>query len=282
MNNMEHLRSTSHTAGAQSAYLESLYESYLKDSSSIPEDWKIYFDSLPQVNGSNEEISHQEVINRFKEDEVNPSIQNISEETQSNVNQTKVFQVIEAYRNRGHQKANLDPLGLKPIRHADDLEIEFYGLDSSNLSEVFNLDSFNIGKRSASLSEILKALESIYCQTLGIEYNHISSLSERLWFQKRLEPNLGKLNFDAEEQKYILKRLSSAEGLAKFLASRYPGMKRFGIDGAESLIPLVDSLIQNCGVFGAEQICFGMAHRGRLNLLVNVLGKSPKELFNEF
>ena len=282
MNNMEHLRSTSHTAGAQSAYLESLYESYLKDSSSIPEDWKIYFDSLPQVNGSNEEISHQEVINRFKENEVNPSVQNISGETKLNVNQTKVFQVIEAYRNRGHQKANLDPLGLKPVRHIDDLNIEFYGLDSSNLSEVFNLDSFNIGKRSATLSEILKALESIYCSTLGIEYNHISSLSERLWFQKRLEPNLGKLNFNPEEQKYILKRLSSAEGLAKFLASRYPGMKRFGIDGAESLIPLVDSLIQNCGVFGAEQICFGMAHRGRLNLLVNVLGKSPKELFTEF
>ena len=97
-----------------------------------------------------------------------------------------------------------------------------------------------------------------------------------------MEPNLGKLNFDQDEQKYILKRLSSAEGLAKFLASRYPGMKRFGIDGAESLIPLVDSLIQNCGIFGAEQICFGMAHRGRLNLLVNVLGKSPKELFSEF
>ena len=174
MNNMEHLRSTSHTAGAQSAYLESLYESYLKDSSSIPEDWKIYFDSLPQVNGSNEQISHQEVINRFKEDEVNPSVQNIAGETKSNVNQTKVFQVIEAYRNRGHQKANLDPLGLKPIRYTDDLNIEFYGLDSSNLSEVFNIDSFNIGKRSASLSEILKALESIYCQTLGIEYNHIS------------------------------------------------------------------------------------------------------------
>jgi 2-oxoglutarate dehydrogenase E1 component len=107
-------------------------------------------------------------------------------------------------------------------------------------------------------------------------------LAERTWFQKRLEPNLGKLNFNHDEQKYILKRLSSAEGLAKFLASRYPGMKRFGIDGAESLIPMVDSLIQNCGIFGAEQICFGMAHRGRLNLLVNVLGKSPKELFAEF
>tara|TARA_Y100000766_G_scaffold281513_1_gene293167 strand:- start:3292 stop:6114 length:2823 start_codon:yes stop_codon:yes gene_type:complete len=282
MNNIDHLRSTSHTAGAHSAYLESLYESYLKDASSIPEDWKIYFDSLPQVNGAHEEISHQEIINKFKQDEVNPAPKVLSSEAHLNTNQIKVLQLIEAYRNRGHQKAKLDPLGLRSVRSSDDLMIEFYGLDSSNLSETFNLDSFNIGKESATLSEILKALDSIYCQTLGIEYNHISSLSERLWFQKRLEPNLGKLDFNPEEQKYILKRLSSAEGLAKFLASRYPGMKRFGIDGAESLIPLVDSLIQNCGVFGAEQICFGMAHRGRLNLLINVLGKPPSELFTEF
>ena len=173
-------------------------------------------------------------------------------------------------------------MGLKPIRHCDDLDIHFHGLDHSDLSEVFETDSLKIGKKTSTLSEIIQALEAVYCGTLGIEYNYISSLAERTWFQKRLEPNLGKLNFNHDEKKYILKRLSSAEGLAKFLASRYPGMKRFGIDGAESLIPMVDSLIQNCGIFGAEQICFGMAHRGRLNLLVNVLGKSPKELFTEF
>ena len=173
-------------------------------------------------------------------------------------------------------------MGLKPIRHCDDLDLSFYDLDESNLSDVFDTDTLKIGKDSATLSEIIQALEAIYCNTLGIEYNYISSLEERTWFQNRLEPNLGKLYFEPDEQKYILKRLSSAEGLAKFLSARYPGMKRFGIDGAESLIPLVDSLIQNCGIFGAEQICFGMAHRGRLNLLVNVLGKPPKELFSAF
>ncbi len=282
MNNMEAFRSTSHTAGAQSSYLEFLYESYLEDPLSIPDDWKIYFDSLPQVNGGQEEISHQEVINRFKEEDVNPPIKFISKEGEANSKQVKVIQLIQAYRNTGHQKAKLDPLGLKPIRHCDDLDIGFHGLSTSDLSKIFNTDSLKIGKKSATLSEIIKALETIYCGTLGIEYNYISSLSERTWFQKRLEPNLGKLNFNSDEQKYILKRLSSAEGLAKFLASRYPGMKRFGIDGAESLIPMVDSLIQNCGIFGAEQICFGMAHRGRLNLLVNILGKSPQELFTEF
>ena len=282
MNNMETFWSTSHAAGAQSSYLESLYESYLENPSSVPDDWKIYFESLPGINGAQKDVSHKEVIERFKENEINPPIQSAPTNIKTNSKQVRVIQLIQAYRNRGHQKANLDPLGLKKIRHCDDLDINFHGLDNSNLSESFDTDTLKIDKSSATLSEIIQSLESIYCGTLGIEYNYISSLSERSWFQNRLEPNLGKLNFDQDEQKYILKRLSSAEGLAKFLASRYPGMKRFGIDGAESLIPMVDSLIQNCGIFGAEQICFGMAHRGRLNLLVNVLGKSPKELFTEF
>ena len=282
MNNMETFWSTSHAAGAQSSYLESLYESYLDNPSSIPDDWKIYFDSLPSIAGAQEEVSHKEIIEKFKKEQVNPSTKSISTNAPLNSKQVKVIQLIQAYRNRGHQKAQLDPLGLKPIRHCDDLDIHFHGLDYSDLSDVFETDSLKIGKKTATLSEIIQALEEIYCGTLGIEYNYISSLAERTWFQKRLEPNLGKLNFNHDEKKYILKRLSSAEGLAKFLASRYPGMKRFGIDGAESLIPMVDSLIQNCGIFGAEQICFGMAHRGRLNLLVNVLGKSPKELFTEF
>jgi len=237
---------------------------------------------LPKINGVEKEISHQEIINKFKEEEVNPSIQKTSDYSKTHSKQVKVVQLIQAYRNRGHQKAQLDPLGLKPVRHCDDLDLDFHDLDESNLSDTFKTDTLMIGKESATLSEIIEALEAIYCGTLGIEYNYVSSLAERTWFQKRLEPNLGKLNFNQDEQKYILKRLSSAEGLAKFLSSRYPGMKRFGIDGAESLIPMVDSLIQNCGIFGAEQICFGMAHRGRLNLLVNVLGKSPKELFTEF
>ncbi len=282
MNNMETFWFTSHAAGAQSSYLESLYESYIENPASVPDDWKIYFDSLSEVNGGHQEVSHKEIIERFKKNEVNPSIQSLPNNVMDRSKQVRVIQLIQAYRNRGHQKANLDPLGLKLARNCDDLDINFHGLNDSNLTEVFDTGSLKIGKKSATLSEIIQALEAIYCGTLGIEYNYISSLPERIWFQKRLEPNLGKLNFNKDEQKYILKRLSSAEGLAKFLASRYPGMKRFGIDGAESLIPMVDSLIQNCGIFGAEQICFGMAHRGRLNLLVNVLGKSPKELFAEF
>ena len=282
MNNMEDFWSTSHASSGQSSYLEYLYEEYLKDTSSIPDDWKLYFDSLPLVHDSQPEISHQDVISRLKQKQVNLPIESRTHEKILIDKQSRVIQLIQAYRNRGHQKASLDPLDLKPQRYCEELEIGFHGLEKSDLSTTFRTDPLKINKDIASLTEIIDALEKIYCGNLGIEYNHISNMQERMWFQQRLELNLGKIDFTDLEKKYILKRLSSAEGLAKFLASRYPGMKRFGIDGAESLIPLVDSLIQNCGIFDAEQVCIGMAHRGRLNLLVNVLGKSPKELFSEF
>ena len=140
MKNMETFWSTSHAAGAQSSYLESLYESYLDNPLSIPDDWKIYFDSLPQINGSQEEVSHKEIINKFKAEEVNPSIQTNRIHDKTNSKQVKVIQLIQAYRNRGHQKAKLDPLGLKPIRHCDDLEINFHNLDNSDLSDIFDTD----------------------------------------------------------------------------------------------------------------------------------------------
>jgi len=283
MSDIEGDQLTSGNANAQGSYLESLYELYLQDPTTVPDDWRLYFDSLPTMHLNQREVSHQEAILRIKEKEINAPLKSAAQKhTQFNDKQVRVIQLIQAYRNRGHQKANLDPLDLKPMRHCDNLELAFHQLDESNLNDFFDTDTLMINKDSASLAEIIESLEKIYCGNLGIEYNYISNIHERTWFQQRLEPNLGNLHLNPEEQKYILKRLSSAEGLAKFLASRYPGMKRFGIDGAESLIPLVDSLIQNCGIFGAEQICFGMAHRGRLNLLVNVLGKSPKELFSEF
>jgi 2-oxoglutarate dehydrogenase E1 component len=168
MNNMETFWSTSHAAGAQSSYLESLYELYLKDPSTVPDDWKIYFDSLPSVSDEQHEVSHQEIVERLKEEEINPPINAQSSDNISNSKQVKVIQLIQAYRNRGHYKAMLDPLGLKPTRHCDDLELSFHDLNSSDLSEVFNTDTLKIEKKSASLSEIIQALEAIYCGTLGL------------------------------------------------------------------------------------------------------------------
>ena len=280
MTNMSEFLNTSHTTGGNSSYLENLFEAYISNPSDIPDDWRLYFDSLPNNEYSQKDISHAEIIERFKHQRrsrTNPDLTH-----PINEKQIRVIQLIQAYRNRGHQKANIDPLRLQQRGNCEELDLQYHGLNKDDLDKIFHTDTLNINQENASLKEIMESLEKIYCNTLGIEYNYITNHQERSWFQSRLEPKIGNINFSNDEKIYILKRLGAAEGLAKFLASRYPGMKRFGIEGAESLIPLLDSLIQNCGIFGAQQICFGMAHRGRLNVLVNVLGKSPKELFSEF
>ncbi len=196
--------------------------------------------------------------------------------------QGKVIRLIQSYRNRGHQEAKLDPLNMMDRNEIEDLNIEFHGLKESDLDDEFYTDTFLTGTKKATLREIVESLKSIYCGTIGIEYNYIMNSSERKWFQKKFESKIEKYTFSKEERLQIYERLNSAEGLAKYLAAKYPGMKRFGIDGSEALVPLVDAVIQHCGSLGANQICFGMAHRGRLNLLVNVLGKLPSELFSAF
>ncbi|MDC0873141.1 2-oxoglutarate dehydrogenase E1 component [Gammaproteobacteria bacterium] len=277
---MEKLWKDSHTSAGHSSYLEGLYESYLENPASISLEWKDFFDQLPDNNGSNKDISHKNIINAYKNHR--RVLSNSSSENETNEKQVKVVQLIQAYRNRGHQAAKLDPLGMMERELVPDLTLEYHGLSKDDLKIVFKTDTLEIGKDKASLQEVIDALQSIYCGELGIEYNYIVNTEERKWFQGVLEPSLGQCEFEDNEKKHIFNRLNSAEGLAKFLAAKYPGMKRFGIDGCESLIPLVDALIQNCGMLGAKQICFGMAHRGRLNLLVNVLGKTPAELFSAF
>ena len=277
---MEKLWKDSHTSAGHSSYLEGLYESYLENPASVSLEWKDFFDQLPDNNGSNKDISHKNIINAYKNHR--RVLSNSSSENETNEKQVKVVQLIQAYRNRGHQAAKLDPLGMMERELVPDLTLEYHGLSKDDLKIIFKTDTLEIGKDKASLQEIIDALQSIYCGELGIEYNYIVNTEERKWFQGVLEPNLGQYEFEDNEKKHIFNRLNSAEGLAKFLAAKYPGMKRFGIDGCESLIPLVDALIQNCGMLGAKQICFGMAHRGRLNLLVNVLGKTPAELFSAF
>ena len=277
------MKSTINTSEGSAPYIEALYESYLEDPNSVSKDWKIYFETLPKNTDNEKDISHKDVIEKFKNQRRRRTYSNQPITNKSfDKKQIRVIQLIQSYRNRGHQRANLDPLGIRKTSICEDLDLEFHDLQKIDLEKKFSTDTLNINKDEATLEEIVNSLKKIYCGTMGIEYNYITNTRERLWFQDRLEPNLGKVYFKKEEKVNLLKRLNSTEGLAKFLATRYPGMKRFGSEGAESLIPLVDSLIQNCSIFGAEQICLGMSHRGRLNLLVNVLGKSPKELFSEF
>jgi 2-oxoglutarate dehydrogenase E1 component len=196
--------------------------------------------------------------------------------------QVQVQRLINAYRIRGHQRATLDPLGLMERAHVPDLELGFHDLSAADLDTVFQIGMQNFSMPEGQLSDIISALEKTYCGSVGAEYMHIVDTEERLWLQNRLEGVMGKPEFPTEIKTHLLERLTAAEGLEKYLQSRYPGTKRFGLEGGESLVPCIDELIQRAGSHGAKEVVIGMAHRGRLNLLVNTLGKNPQDLFDEF
>ena len=278
---MSEYMSDSHTSGGHLSYLEDLYESYLQDPDSISEEWKTYFNDLPFQNGSQKDSSHLDVIKHFQNVSRRsaPKAKLISQER--NPLEAKIQTLIKAYRDYGHTAADLDPLGIaEKVIHSDLHKTE--GLfNSDDLSSRVNCD-FPIGSNAEyEVNNLIDELKETYCKNIGIEFQHISNKRERSWIIEKFENSDHKIS-NKERKKEILKRLISARGLAQFLSSKYPGMKRFGIDGCESLIPLVDTLIKTTSKNGAEQICFGMAHRGRLNLLVNVLGKVSKELFEAF
>ena len=277
-NSMQELWGSSHLSAGHAAYLETLYEKYLNNPEDLSSEWIDFFKNLPNASNGNIEISHQSIVEEFR----NLSRASITSHESVDERQGKVIRLIQAYRNRGHQEATLDPLGIMQRDQIEDLKIEFHGLNESDLDDEFFTDTFDIGPKKSTLRNIVKELRRIYCGNIGIEYNYIMHSDERRWFQKKFESKIENYSFSDEEKIHIFERLNSAEGLAKYLAAKYPGMKRFGIDGSESLVPLVDAVIQNCGALGANQICFGMAHRGRLNLLVNVLGKLPNDLFSAF
>ena len=275
---MKELWGSSHISAGHAAYLEGLYETFLNNPEELSKEWLDFFTNLPKLPNSNGEISHQKIINEFRNFSRNSDVLKKSVDER----QGKVIRLIQSYRNRGHLKARLDPLGMMERRLVEDLNIEFHGLSHEDLNEEFYTDTFNTGAEKLPLRDIIQKLEDIYCGVIGIECNHIMDSSERRWFQNKFESKLNGYSFNEQEKLNIYERLNSAEGLAKYLSAKYPGMKRFGIDGAESLVPLVETVIQDCGSLGASQICFGMAHRGRLNLLVNVLGKLPSDLFSAF
>ena len=276
---MKELWGSSHISAGHAAYLENLYEEFLKNPESLPKEWMDFFTSLPKAPNTNGEISHVDIIKEFKN--LSRKVNRNSISTNSNQKQANVLELIQSYRNKGHLKAKLDPLGMMDRRLVEDMKVEFHGLIHEDLDKIFFTGSFT-EYDELTLREIIAKLDKIYCGNVGLEFNHLTNGKEINWLQKKFEVDLQKYKFNNEEKLNIYERLNSAEGLAKYLSAKYPGMKRFGIDGAESLVPLIENVIQNCGSLGANQICFGMAHRGRLNLLVNVLGKLPSELFAAF
>jgi 2-oxoglutarate dehydrogenase E1 component len=284
---MEQLWSTSQLAGGNVAYIEELFETYLRDPNEVPEEWRQYFNQLPRVDDNvTTDIPHKPIREQFlllskNQNRAKPTSQS-SVSSEFERKQVKVLQLINAFRGRGHQHAQLDPLGLMAREQVPDLDLAFHELSQADLDTIFQTGSLFIGQDEATLKEILNALQQTYCSTVGAEYMHIVNTGEQRWFQQRLESVRSHPKFGEEVKKHLLERLTAAEGLEKYLGSRYPGVKRFGLEGAESLIPLMDELIQRSGSYGAKEIVIGMAHRGRLNMLINTFGKKTSDLFDEF
>lgn len=284
---MEQLWSTSQLAGGNVAYIEELFETYLRDPNEIPEEWRTYFDQLPRVDeNTSVDIPHKPIREQFlllsKNQHRTRPVATASVSSDFDRKQVQVLQLINAYRGRGHQHAKLDPLGLMVRESVPDLDLSFHGLSQADLDTPFQTGPLFIGQEQATLREIVTALEATYCGTVGSEYRHIVNTAEQRWFQQRLESVRAHPKFGADVKLHLLERLTAAEGLEKYLGSRYPGVKRFGLEGGESLIPLMDELIQRSGAYGAKEIVIGMAHRGRLNTLINTLGKKTSDLFDEF
>ena len=287
---MEQLWRSSHIAGGNATYVENLYEIYLKNPNGVPEQWRQYFDKLPRVESAIvqiEDVPHSVIRARFAQISkmrvrTEATIAHDSQATEYERKQVRVVQLISAYRQRGHQKATLDPLGLAKRELVADLELGFHQLSAADFETVFQTGSMHIGKADATLGEIIQTLERTYCHTVGAEFMHIVDTEQRHWIMQRMESVRSAPDFGREVQMQLLNSLNQAEGLEKSLGTKYPGTKRFGLEGGESLIPMLSEMVQRSGAYSAQEIVLGMAHRGRLNVLINILGKNPAELFAEF
>jgi 2-oxoglutarate dehydrogenase E1 component len=281
-------KGNSYLFGGNAPYVEEMYENYLANPGSVSDNWREYFDALqnvPACDGSDaRDVPHLPVINAFAERAKQGTTQVVIASPDSEMGRKRVYtqQLIAAYRNVGARWADLDPLKRTEREQIPELEPSFYGLTDADLETVFNTSNTFFGRDTMPLRELLNALRETYCGTIGAEYMYTTDQNQKRWWQEKLESIRSKPNFTAEKKKHILGRLTAAEGLERFLHTKYVGQKRFSLEGGESFIASMDELIQSAGAKGVQEIVIGMAHRGRLNVLVNTLGKMPKNLFAEF
>ncbi|QEI06148.1 2-oxoglutarate dehydrogenase E1 component [Pigmentiphaga aceris] len=282
---------SSYLFGSNAPYVEELYDAYLDNPGSVPDNWRAYFDQLqhsPAVDGneSTRDQAHAPVIESFvQRARANTLLTRPAAETDLSVasQQVHVQSIIAAYRFLGSRWAVLDPLQRQERPMLPELEPSFYGLTEADMDKVFSAtNTYFTTAEHMTLRDMVKALRQTYCASIGAEFMHISDPSVKRWIQQRLESTLATPAFDADKKKHILGRVTAAEGLERYLHTKYVGQKRFSLEGGESFIASMDALIQHAGTRGVQEVIIGMAHRGRLNVLVNTLGKMPKDLFAEF
>ena len=281
--NLDHAK-TSFLHKANTSFIEEMYVKFIEGDTTIPQSWKSYFEDLGEdLNDVIKEIEGPNwKPNKIK---INLNQENLKESqkvNQINIKDSiKAIALIRAYRINGHLIANLDPLGMMERKYMHELHPEDYGFKKDDFNRKIYLDSY-LDRDFASLKEIIKFLKDKYCSSIGVEYMHMTEREEKIWFRERMEKEENKVSFTNNGKKAILNKLIQAEGFEKYLALKFVGTKRFGLDGAESLIPALEQIIKRGGQLGVKEIKIGMPHRGRLNVLANLLQKSYKKIFNEF
>jgi 2-oxoglutarate dehydrogenase E1 component len=273
---------SSQLSGGNAAFVEELYESYLRDPQSIAPEWRSYFDTFRGREAG--DVPHSDAILRIEQAQKLNGHARAATVPASDANaqkQAAVLKLVTAYRSRGHLAADLDPLGMAQKLPAPDLDPAFHGLESADLETEFSTGSL-AGPKRLKLKDLITLLKATYTSTIGAEFMHISDATQRRWVHERLEAAGGKFGLSPLERKHTLELLTQAEGLERYLHTKYVGQKRFSLEGGDSLIPLLDELVRRGGADGVRDMVIGMAHRGRLNVLVNLLGKAPQKLFAEF
>jgi 2-oxoglutarate dehydrogenase E1 component len=285
---MKQFELNSYLFGGNAPYVEELYEAYLDNPASVPENWREYFDALQNVPASDgsggNDVAHGPIVESFAQRaKANAFVSRAGGDDLATARkQVYVQSLIGAYRFLGARWANLDPLRRQERPHIPELEPAFYDFTEADMDQTFHAQNLYFGFEQASLREIVKALRDTYCGTIGAEFMYISDPEQKRWWKERLESIRSTPNFSTEKRKHILDRLTAAEGLERYLHTRYVGQKRFSLEGGESFIAAMDEVVRHAGQIGVQEIVIGMAHRGRLNVLVNTLGKMPADLFAEF
>ncbi|RDI42730.1 2-oxoglutarate dehydrogenase E1 component [Aquicella lusitana] len=283
---MQELWQDSYLAAGNESYLEGLYETYLTNPHEVAPEWRHYFDNLlKHMSRSAPDISHSAVRDEFLRlarqragVAAAPAIESYQMQQQE-----RVIELIAAFRRLGHLQANIDPLGLYSGVYNPILELGYYDFSDQDLKKTFNVGSFtSLNKATATLNEIYQGLRKVYCGSIGFEYMHINRSDEVEWIRERIERGWASFVPTQEEKLRILDRLVVADGLEKYLGFKYVGQKRFSLEGGDSLIPLLDAIVNRSAQHGLKEIILGMAHRGRLNVLVNVVGKAPNDIFAAF
>lgn len=293
MSTEQELQSNSYLFGANAPYVEELYESYLNDPSSIADPWRGYFDQLqhqPAVDGkeSTRDQAHSPIVASFAQRALENSFTAQPAHASSQAlavasKQVHVQSIIAAYRSLGLRIALLDPLKRRDRPNIPELDPAFYNLTEADLDQIYSATNTYFSKASTmTMRDMIKALRDTYCQNIGAEFMYISDPAIKRWIQERLESTRSTPEFTTDQKRNILRQVTEAEGLERFLHTKYVGQKRFSLEGGESFIAAMDEVVNHAGEGGVQEIVVGMAHRGRLNMLVNIMGKMPGDLFAEF